>query len=177
MEVQVIAICPERQLFWPADAEQAACADSAHDHVQREVHRHLDRVTLPDGTSITAASYDPAAPYERDAQPAYGLYLDHRWQPPWPHDHLEWPDFGVPEDPTVLAEQLRSLLTTARTGESVEVGCLGGHGRTGTALACLAILTGVPPSQAVSWVRENYCVQAVETDDQQEFVSSFRPDR
>jgi hypothetical protein len=59
------------------------------------------------------------------------------------------------------------LLERARLGERVEVGCLGGHGRTGTALACLAILTGHPPGEAVAWVRANYCADAVETAEQE----------
>jgi hypothetical protein len=35
---------------------------------------------------------------------------------------------------------LELLLDRARAGQRVEIGCYGGHGRTGTALACLAIL-------------------------------------
>ena len=41
----------------------------------------------------------------------------------------------------------------ARRGELVEIGCLGGSGRTGTVLACMAVLAGVPPAEAVDWVR------------------------
>ena len=38
-----------------------------------------------------------------------------------------------------------------------------GRGRTGTAVACLAILDGVPSSMAVAFVREHYHPGAVET--------------
>jgi protein-tyrosine phosphatase len=62
------------------------------------------------------------------------------------------------------------MLARARAGERVEIGCLGGHGRTGTAVACLAILSGHPPGEAVAWVRANYCVEAVETTEQEAFV-------
>ncbi len=55
----------------------------------------------------------------------------------------------------------------------VEVGCLGGHGRTGTALACLAVLTGTPANEAVAWVRANYCAHAVETEAQEALVAAF----
>ena len=55
----------------------------------------------------------------------------------------------------------------------VEIGCLGGHGRTGTALACLAVLAGTPAAEAVAWVRGAYCPKAVETDAQRAFVESF----
>lgn len=139
-----------------------------------EVHRHRDVVSLPDGTRVTAVSFDAIDPYARDEQPDYGLYLDHRWQPPWVHDHLDWPDFGVPGDPAVLLTALRLVLDRARTGEQVEVGCIGGHGRTGTALACLAVLTGQPASQAVAWVRANYCQGAVETAGQEAFINGLR---
>ena len=65
-------------------------------------------------------------------------------------------------------------LDRARGGELVEIGCLGGHGRTGTALACLAILTGIPADEAVPWVRANYCARGVETIEQEAFVLGLR---
>ena len=49
-----------------------------------------------------------------------------------------------------------SALTEAwqrAVAERVEIACAGGHGRTGTALACLAILNGVPGTEAVPFVR------------------------
>ncbi len=66
-----------------------------------------------------------------------------------------------------------SLLDRARAGQRVEIGCYGGHGRTGTALACLAILCGQAPGEAVGWVRAGYCERAVETDEQEAFVRNF----
>ena len=72
---------------------------------------------------------------------------------------------------------LRSLLDRARRGERVEVGCLGGHGRTGTALACLAVLAGHPAADAVAWTRTHYCPKAVETPDQEAFVAALAVDR
>jgi protein-tyrosine phosphatase len=57
--------------------------------------------------------------------------------------------------------------------ERVEVACSGGHGRTGTALACLAVLDGVPPDEAVAWVREHYRRRAVETPAQARFARLF----
>lgn len=137
-------------------------------------HRHRTAVSLPDGTTVTAVSFDAADPYGRGRRPDYGLYLDHRWQPPWAHDHLDWPDFGVPADPAPVLVALRSVLGRARAGQRVEVGCLGGHGRTGTALACLAVLAGHPAAGAVAWVRASYCPDAVETAGQEAFVTGLR---
>src|ERR1700733_5083401 len=108
------------------------------------------------------------------SSPATGFTSTTGWRPPWVHDHLDWPDFGVPADPALVATALGSLLDRARAGEQAEVGCLGGHGRTGTALACLAILAGLPAADAVAWVRARYCSKAVETAEQEAFVAGFR---
>ena len=59
------------------------------------------------------------------------------------------------------------------TGERVEIGCAGGLGRTGTVLACMAILAGLPRDEAVKWVRAKYDPRAVETVEQQDWVRSF----
>jgi hypothetical protein len=44
---------------------------------------------------------------------------------------------------------------------------------TGTALACLAVLTGTRSEAAVDWVRAHYCADAVETDEQRAFVERY----
>lgn len=95
-----------------------------------EPHVHRDVVGLADGTPVTAVSFT-GDPYDRKAAPTYGVYLDPRWKPPWPHEHVDWPDFGVPADREELLEALHRLLARARSGDVVEVGCAGGHGRTG----------------------------------------------
>jgi protein-tyrosine phosphatase len=55
----------------------------------------------------------------------------------------------------------------------VEIACGGGRGRTGTALACLAVLDGVPPAEAVAYVRAHYDRRAVETPWQRNYVARF----
>ncbi|MBE0636646.1 phosphatase, partial [Candidatus Bipolaricaulota bacterium] len=55
----------------------------------------------------------------------------------------------------------------------LEIGCIGGLGRTGTVLACLAILAGVPTTEAVAWVRDHYDARAVETTDQEGWIVWF----
>lgn len=57
--------------------------------------------------------------------------------------------------------------------ERVEIACAGGRGRTGTALACLAVLDGVPAGEAVDFVRLNYDPRAVETPWQKRYVRRF----
>ena len=56
--------------------------------------------------------------------------------------------------------------------ERVEIACGGGVGRTGTALAVLAVLSGVPAAAAVEWVRANYHPRAVETRRQRAWIAT-----
>ena len=129
---------------------------------------------LPSGRLVRGRSLrHPAA----DGQaPAFGVYLLGRPPPavPWESRWLRWPDFRLPADPgqtrLVLAEAWRRSAT-----ERVEVACAGGRGRTGTALACLAILDGVAAAQAVTYVRTHYDRRAVETPGQRRFVTRWTP--
>jgi len=56
----------------------------------------------------------------------------------------------------------------------VEVACSGGRGRTGTALACLAVIDGVAATDAVQYVRQQYHRRAVETPYQRRYVRQFQ---
>ena len=61
--------------------------------------------------------------------------------------------------------------------ERVEIACAGGRGRTGTALACLAILDGVLSTAAVAFIREHYDPHAVETPAQLRYVATWPGER
>jgi hypothetical protein len=106
--------------------------------------------------------------------PTFGVYLlgaappEFGWESRW----VRWPDFRLPADPAYAARVLREVWERAGT-ERAEVACGGGRGRTGTALACVAILDGVPPEDAVAYVREHYHPRAVETPWQRRFVRTF----
>ena len=86
---------------------------------------------------------------------------------------MRWPDFRLPSDPAAFRRLLPEILDRARS-ERVEIACGGGRGRTGTALACLAVLDGVPPGEAVAFIRRHYDPRAVETPWQRRFVRTFR---
>lgn len=173
METRTVISCGDCGAFWDPAAEAAACTDPSHEHHQFDSHLHRNLVALPDGTEVIAVSFGSADPYAREVAPDFGLYLDKRWHPPWPDEFFDWPDFGVPDDPASVVAALESLRERARAGQRVEIGCYGAHGRTGTALACLAILCGHPPHEAVSWVRAAHCERAVENDLQEAFVRDF----
>jgi protein-tyrosine phosphatase len=87
----------------------------------------------------------------------------------WPHRWVRWPDFGTPRSTADALVALDEAYGRAAS-ERVEVACGGGVGRTGTALAAVAVLAGVPRDEAVAWVREHYHPRAVETPWQRRWV-------
>jgi protein-tyrosine phosphatase len=134
---------------------------------------------LPSGRLVRGRGLRRPAP--DGPAPTFALYLLGRPPPPvgWESRWLRWPDFGLPADHDELTSALAEALRRAAT-DRVEMACAGGHGRTGTALACLASLDGLPSSQAVAFVREHYDRHAVETRKQAAYVSRFAssgPDR
>jgi hypothetical protein len=134
-------------------------------------------IELPDGRWIRGRGLRNPAP---DAPfPEFGLYLGtgrfrarHDPTLAWPHEWLDWPDFRLPRDPATAAGRIRDLHARAAAGR-VEVACGAGIGRTGTVIACLAVLAGVPAAEAVAWTRAHYHPRAVETPGQQRWVRSF----
>lgn len=128
---------------------------------------------LPSGRLVRGRGLSrplPAGPV-----PAFAVYLlGHEPPPvPWEARWLRWPDFWLPSDRTAAADALREAWARARI-ERVEIACTSGYGRTGTALACLAVLDGVPSRKAVAYVRERYVVRAVETPWQRRYVACFQ---
>jgi hypothetical protein len=128
---------------------------------------------LPSGRLIRGRGLrHPLAP---GPKPAYGVYL--LGDPPpafdWDHTWLRWRDFWLPSDDEETRKALHEAWQRAPT-ERVELACKGGLGRTGTALACIAILDGVPRDEAVAYVRRHYRPGAVETPWQKRYVRHFR---
>ncbi|BCJ34556.1 protein-tyrosine-phosphatase [Actinocatenispora thailandica] len=128
---------------------------------------------LPSGRLVRGRGL--ARPVPAGPEPGFGVYLlGHR--PPetrWPARWVRWRDFWLPADRADATAALREAWQRAAT-ERVELACLGGQGRTGTALACLAVLDGVPAENAVDFVRSHYSPRAVETPWQRRYVRSFR---
>ncbi|MGH3755124.1 MAG: protein-tyrosine phosphatase family protein [Pseudonocardiaceae bacterium] len=135
-------------------------------------------IQLPDGTWIRGRGLGnpvPAGP-----APGFGLYLGsaglrrrHEAALTWEHEWIRWPDFLLPVDWRAAAETITRLHERSRVRQDVEVACNGGIGRTGTVIACLAVLTGITPREAVSWTRTHYHHHAVETPWQRSWVTWF----
>jgi protein-tyrosine phosphatase len=85
---------------------------------------------------------------------------------------VRWPDFWLPSERTQARQVLHEAWERA-LAERVEIACGSGRGRTGTALACLAVIDGVPADEVVAFVRQHYNPQAVETPWQERYVTRF----
>ncbi|WP_028920995.1 protein-tyrosine phosphatase family protein [Pseudonocardia acaciae] len=148
-------------------------------------------ITLPDGTAVRGRGRRASVP--PGPHPTYGLYLGrppdapsgpisrllrararaHAWRPDWPADWIDWPDFRTPRDAPAAAGAIHHAYRLARSGQLVEVACGGGVGRTGTVIACMAVLAGHPAADAVAWTRSNYRPRAVETRAQRRWITWF----
>jgi hypothetical protein len=83
---------------------------------------------------------------------------------------ISWPDFGVPSVKSSFWQALHQHAIN-NNYQSVCIHCQGGHGRTGTAVSALLIsVLGWDVREAVDYVRDNYCAEAVETDDQAKYL-------
>jgi protein-tyrosine phosphatase len=137
-------------------------------------------VALPDGTLVRGRGR--REPFPGGPLPEFGLYLGlpgrrTTWRPEWPAVWIDWPDFRTPRDPTAAAAQIVEAHRRARSGERVEVACHGGTGRTGTVIACMAVLAGCPAEEAVTWTRSHYRRRAVETPGQRRWIAWFAANR
>lgn len=138
------------------------------DHVQ-------SRFVLPTGEEIYASGLHNRRAGE--VKPDFGVYLDGGWRPDCLAYHIGCPDRGTPLiSPAQVIEIAREVIRRAKSGERVEVGCVGGHGRTGLMLGAIT-LTAVVDSggkmtgpAAVSYVRTMHCQNAVESREQEWWV-------
>ena len=125
-------------------------------------------VTLPRGAEVRGRRLAEAlAPVD------FALVLGRGPAPSWPYRRISWPDFWVPTDRADAVAALAEAHRRAYAGERVEVACRGGVGRTGTALAALAVLDGLDPAQAVGLVRASYHRRAVETPWQRRWLRTL----
>lgn len=83
---------------------------------------------------------------------------------------IPWPDGGLPP---VKPEFWGTLLKLLPAGKVAFV-CVGGHGRSGTALAAMMVEAfGMSGEEAIAYVRKNHCSDAIETRSQEMYLSYF----
>jgi len=91
---------------------------------------------------------------------------------------LDWPDFEAGKLSKPEWELLTAYLKERAASYAkfpVIVACMGGHGRTGTALSILACLNNVVPKNTcpVEFIRATYCKKAVENDKQLKYITKM----
>lgn len=85
---------------------------------------------------------------------------------------IDWPDYGVTYLPRLFWEELIAYLQ--KNKKKMLVFCLGGHGRTGTAVACMMVVgLGYTDKQAINWVRRHYCSSAIESIAQENYIKAI----
>jgi len=129
-------------------------------------------LALPSGRLIRGRGLRGPGPGGPDPQFALYVVGGEMRGVPWEFRWVAWPDFRLPADPAAARAAFVEAWQRSAT-ERVEVACLGGVGRTGTTLACIAVLDGVPAGEAVGYVRRHYHRRAVETPGQRRFVAGF----
>jgi hypothetical protein len=78
-------------------------------------------------------------------------------------------DMSVPASPEEFKKLIAWTHKQLQDGKKIHAGCIGGHGRTGMFLAAL-IKTIAGEEDAIAYVRKNYCVKAVESASQVDFL-------
>jgi len=82
---------------------------------------------------------------------------------------LDWPDMTAPVHiPVSFWLRLWAMLP-----EHTVVACMGGHGRTGTALAALLVADGREGQEAIDMVRTKHCARAIETSKQEAYIKQL----
>ena len=87
---------------------------------------------------------------------------------------IDWPDRGAIDLPAQFWTTLIAFITDKVGTETTWIHCIGGHGRTGTALSIIAYMLGkCGKMDPVEWVRKNYCKECVESDVQIEYIEDI----
>jgi len=128
-------------------------------------------VLMPDGRTIYASRHHSSRGAD-EMRPDFGFYLDSVWHPDCIAWYTHWADFGVPTLELPKFVEMLGYILDQTDGWALEVGCIGGHGRTGTALACFCVVLGDTPGEAIDRIRTEYCFKAVETEVQEWFVEA-----
>ncbi|MCK5016317.1 MAG: hypothetical protein KAS32_04520 [Candidatus Peribacteraceae bacterium] len=94
---------------------------------------------------------------------------------------IDWPDMKVPDleksDWEIIVKGIEKLYKSRKGKElNILACCIGGHGRTGTTLSILAAMTvlkGKKKQCPVTFIRDNYCDEAVESESQKDYIEDI----
>lgn len=111
--------------------------------------------------------------------PDLGVYLSHLWGAEiitaagvlitpenYPVIRVDWTDYKS-ISVVNIGKLVDIIVSHLKDGKQVEIGCQGGHGRTGTLLSALIMkIEGLKADAAVLSLRDRYCKKAVENNEQ-----------
>jgi len=141
---------------------------------KRCYHTHKP-LKFGDGVLLGASCSSPRGGYD--------IYIGFDWGMEFNHSNYPWQseedsiveflfkitDRGVPRSPKLFKEMVTWICNQLDEGKKIHMGCIGGHGRTGLVIAAVkAVWDG--ELDAINWVRENYCKNAVESRKQVKFL-------
>lgn len=132
-------------------------------------------IKLGHGEVLGASCGSPREGYDIYIGFDYGMKMQHQ---PFPWDQTADPiiefqyritDMCAPKSPKEFRKMIEWCALRLDAGAKIHVGCIGGHGRTGTFLAALVAFMGVS-DDPIAYVREHHCKKAVESKSQIKFL-------
>lgn len=123
------------------------------------------------GTNLVIHGGRASGPLRKDLDIYVGLESGMYRRPEWEgaiNVFYHITDRRAPSDAETFVKLIDWLCNQLHAGKSIHVGCIGGHGRTGTVLS--AIVARFGEKNAIQYVRENYCKKAVESKEQVDFL-------
>lgn len=112
-------------------------------------HQWLDNGIYANDGTITRYKDDPAV-----------LYVD-------------WPDGAAVEIETLKFAIGWIKARIEKRNAVIEIGCIGGHGRTGTLAAAVLVKSGMNATDAIAYVKKEYCTKAIETAVQRKVLYEY----
>lgn len=177
-----VAIKPKTQMTY---ALGDGFADVKFDIVPK--CRHWRQKVAVGQYSVTASSY--LSGNGLDPIPQFGVYLSSLWQSKlgkvwanygrirghvaYPAIIVDWKDMDT-IDMKTLKWIMQICMGKMIAGKVIDIGCQGGHGRTGTLIACLiGKVEGISAEKAIEEVRSRYCKSAIETKSQEKLIAEY----
>lgn len=152
--------------------KEVAGAQGAHVLVEPELKLVIDLAGMfhppePDTLKFTPGTNDCAYQDKMDQ------LSSHLYQPAVLD--IKWQDMGVPPLDFPFWKDLWSILPNGRT----VVCCFGGHGRTGTALACLLMAAdkSITAEKATAVIHTKHCENAIESSSQEKYLKKIQAQR
>lgn len=161
------------RFYGPGSSAGSYKGSSAMTPVTPRCYESHPPLKLP-GTELVIYGGSCSYPVVQDADVYVGLCTSMK------HTARSWPwkqgteflfsitDMCAPSNPEEFKKMLNWVKKQVDEGKKVHVGCIGGHGRTGTVLAALVSLYG--EQDAIQYVRKHYCHKAVESGVQIAFL-------